>query len=316
MSMGATQSALRRKLRAVRTPANVQAMTLARAWRLSIVHGFSEAAGLVLTMDGHETTAIAPSEMPDQMGAGDLGVLLESAHGFGVALLDVQLLAALIEAQTMGRVLLRPSLARDPTPTDGAMIADPLDRALTLFEGHASGLEGAETCFGMRFATPLSDGRSVMMALPDESHIMTEITLSFGGGDRRGRLRLILPAALPKVDPVDVPDHEWNARIESNLMGAEAQLSAVLTRLHLPIEQVTEWKVGDLLTIPARSLTQIALISCTGSILAQGRLGQSNGNKAVMLDNIPEAPPVGVLPAATPGVGALMTGKPAFGQKL
>ncbi|WP_226782697.1 FliM/FliN family flagellar motor switch protein [Oceaniglobus trochenteri] len=289
-------------------------MTLDRAWRLALVHGLSETAGLDVVMGNHAVRPVDPPAFADLMEDGDLAILLEGVNGFGVALLDVQLMAALIEAQTMGRVLGRPATPRRPTPTDGAMMADPLDRVLALFETHGEGLPGALTCQGMRFATLLTEGRQIMLSLPDEAHILTEITLALGDGKREGRLRLILPEKLPvRDDTQGGPDPDWHRGIESNLMAARAQLSAVLTRLHLPIEQVTEWQVGTLVPLTAKSLTQIALTSCTGTILAQGRLGQVAGGKAVMLDGLTHPGESGAPPDDQgPKIGALMTGKAPF----
>ena len=321
MSVGVPQSALRRKLGKGRAPVVAPAMTLGRAWRLALVHGLSEAAGLVLTMDDIQTGTVDPPDMPGLMQRGDLAILMEGNHGCGVALLDVQLMAALIEAQTMGRVLVRPARPRVPTATDGALVADPLDRVLTLFEAQAEDLEDAETCFGMRYATPLVDGRAVMLALPDDTHRLNEITLSLGDTERKGRLRLILPVKVPVEDAVPGIDEDWQKGIERNLMGAHAELTAVLTRLHLPIERVSDFQVGDMLTIPSISLSEVALTSCTGTIVAQGRLGQANGQKAMLLDKLSEYTPVPLL-AATPrtkprtgGAGELMTGKAPFGRR-
>jgi len=319
MDVAASKSALRRKLGASRPPVAVPMMTLARAWRLALVHGLSEAAGLILTMEDLQGRTIEPIDMPQLMERGDLAILLEGHNGFGVALFDVQFTAALIEAQTMGRVLVRPAASRMPTPTDGAMVADPLDRVLGLFETHARTVEGAETCFGMRFATPLGDGRAVMLALPDEPHVLTEFILSFGGTDRRGRLRLILPAKLVTPALNSVGDPDWQDRIERNLLGAQADLTAVLTRLHLPIERVTNFRVGEMLPISAKALSQVALTTCTGTIVAQGRLGQAGGNKAMLLDRLTEieppnaqAPPQQALSGN--GVGSLLTGKAPFAR--
>lgn len=316
MNLGASQSAVRRKLGSARPPAGEWQMTLARAWRLALVHGFSEAAGLVLTLETHTATSVDPPDMPALMGHGDLAILLEGVNGFGVALLDVQLMAALLESQTMGRALMRPATARVPTPTDGAMVADPLDRALVLFETHGKGVAGADTCFGMRFATPLADGRAVMLALPDAPHVLTDLVLSFGGGDRRGRLRLLLPAALPKPEGTGA-DPLWHSGMERNLMGARVQISAVLTRLHLPIAQISIFTVGTLLPVSPTALGQIALVGCTGALVAQGRLGQSHGRKAVMLEQF--AGPVAALSpprdSVTPPVGGLLTGVSPFQRR-
>jgi len=296
-------------------------MTLARAWRLALVHGLSESASLILTMDDLQTSMVEPIDMPRLLGQGDLAILMESNIGFGVALLDVQTMAALIEAQTMGRVLVRAAAPRAPTPTDAAMVADPLDRVLSLFETHGKGVAGAEVCFGMRFATPLADGRAVMLALPDAPHVLHDMTLAFGGTERRGKLRLILPEKPPVPDAAPVGDPNWQSRIEQNLMGAQAELVVVLTRLHLPIELVTNMKPGDMLPISAKSLSQVSLTTCTGSIVAQGRLGQAGGNKAMLLDRLSEVEMPSALPAALPagalpaGVGSLMTGKAPFSRR-
>ncbi len=299
MTQGARSSTIRRKVASAAAPAPIGAMTLERAWRLALVHGLSGAAGLAVTLDSLSGRDVEPIDMGALMDTGDLAILLEGPNGFGVALFDVQMMAGLLEAQTMGRVLARPAQPRTPTPTDGAMIANPLDRVLTLFETHGQGVAGADLCFGLRYATMLTDGRTVMLALPDESHLLSEFIMVLGAGERRGRLRLILPRALPpKADTTDTGP-EWNAQLEQNLMGATATLQAVLTRLQLPIEVITGLAKGDLVPVPATALGRVALSTCTGTVIAQGRLGQKTGMKAILLDGMPEPSPAALpLPEA------------------
>ncbi|WP_099823365.1 FliM/FliN family flagellar motor switch protein [Oceaniglobus indicus] len=295
---GRTDPGVLRRMMGERPPPtpDVDEMTLERAWRLGIVRGLSRAIDLTCTVTSYRTAPLPAADIVSQIEAGDLAVLLEGTAGFGAAVLDAQVLAAMIESQTMGRVLSRTAAPRPVTRTDAAMAADPLDLVLSEFEARAEGLNGAESAAALRFATLPSGPEALALALPDEPHVLTEIVLRLGDGERTGRMRFILP--LPRApDPESAEDSgpEWADGLERSVLASTVTLTAVLARLTMPVDAVARLAPGDLLMLNPKALSQVVMTGCTGQATARGRLGQSGGMKAVLLQD-PDPPALSVLP--------------------
>ncbi|WP_157937589.1 FliM/FliN family flagellar motor switch protein [Oceaniglobus roseus] len=285
------RTVLQRKAGAARPAAPKAEMTVERAWRLALTRGLSAAIGLTLRFVGHATCEVAPAEIPELVEQGDLTLLLEGPWGFGAAVLDVQLMAAITEVQTMGRVLGRAAVPRVPTPTDAALVADPLDRVLKEFEARASGLDGVATATGLRFATLAAGADAMALALRDEPHRLVECRMELDGSGREGRLRILLPPELEVPDALRSEDRRaWSEDLSQHLMKSHADLRAILARLRLPVEEVTALAPGDLLEIDPRALSQVELAGCTGAVMARGRLGQSGGMKAILLETLDPSP--------------------------
>jgi flagellar motor switch protein FliM len=289
MTKGTDPAVLRRKAGAARPNAAPppDAMTWERAWRLACERSLSHAIGLSCRVRSVNATACPAPEIAGLVEEGDLPLLLEGASGFGAAVLDVQLMAAMIEAQTMGRVLGRPAAPRPVTRTDAALIADPLDRLLGAFEERAAGLGEAATAAGLRYATLASSAEAMALALPDAEHALSEIVMSVGEGERTGRLRILLPVRppAPEIEKVG-PDADWSDTLARSLLASHTVLTAVLARHRMPADRVTRLAPGDLVPLAPQALSQVALTGCTGRVAARGRLGQSGGMKAILLQDL------------------------------
>ena len=81
-------------------------------------------------------------------------------------------------------------------------------------------------------------------------------------------------------------------------MGAQAELSAVLHRLTLPLSAVLALRAGDVLPLPSAALDRVSVEGLDGRRLALGKLGQNQGSRALRLQQIGAAPPAAAPPAA------------------
>ena len=84
-------------------------------------------------------------------------------------------------------------------------------------------------------------------------------------------------------------------------------LDAVLTRVALPLAQVLNFAVGDVLALPRAGIDRLSLVGLDGRSLSDGRLGQQNGMRAIRLtaqDIAARQPPqmAAVAAAAAPAV--------------
>ena len=108
MNVGASQSTMRRKLGSGVAKPDAQAMTAARAWRLALVHGLNDGAGLVATLEGHETRPVEPPDMPGLLANGDLAHVILFGVFAGFAILGRRIIdrrqRRLMGAETWERV--------------------------------------------------------------------------------------------------------------------------------------------------------------------------------------------------------------------
>ena len=67
--------------------------------------------------------------------------------------------------------------------------------------------------------------------------------------------------------------------------GAQCRLEAVLSRLTLPLSEVMKLTEGMVLALPQAGVDQISLEGCDGRRVAEGRLGQNRGMRAIRLSD-------------------------------
>ncbi|MDG1067329.1 MAG: FliM/FliN family flagellar motor switch protein, partial [Sulfitobacter sp.] len=197
----------------------------------------------------------------------------------------------LIQQQTMGRVTPVPQEgpARQHTATDAALCAPfveaLLGRAALLPEEQAD----RELLQVYRFGVWAADPRVALLALEAPAFEVIEMTLDLAAGARVGKLTLVIPV------PVRVAAQEERAQTDSdgpphsksladNVLGLHAELTIALTRLRLPLQQITALKPGDLLDINLSSMAQALVLDKSGRAISRGTLGQIDGIRAVQVE--------------------------------
>ncbi|WP_181375737.1 FliM/FliN family flagellar motor switch protein [Palleronia abyssalis] len=277
-------SPLRRKIGAIRRDAPPPPSP-ERVWRRAVVHGLSRGAGLTVEVERPGRATILPEDAAPLMGEGMLTLLLDSAAGPGVLILEPGPMAALVEQQTLGRLGTRPPRKRTPTGTDAALVADAVDCILTTHEAMIDELQMAGAVTGFRYATPLSKPRDIMLGLRDTAHDHWKLPLKFPGNEsREGTLHLVLPNEAAKTDDPADKSANWAEKMEARLMGSELQVTALLGEIETTVAAMRALRVGDRLTLPRESIGRVSIVGATGARIGEGRLGQSGGRKAVRLE--------------------------------
>lgn len=280
-------SPLRRKIGAISAAPTAQDPTLdhRRFWRRAFVHGLMRSIKLDLQV---EDVAIAPIEIDDVIdltGPQTLNLYLDGPNGYAVAILEADVAMSVIEIQTLGKVLRRRSEPRAMTSTDAAMVADPLDQVLAAHEALIETPGGAEDG-GLRYAAMIAEPRQIPLNLGDGDHDHVRLALNVGGeAARKGHVHLVVPRPRLPPPPASDPDEGWDARLAERLMGSEVRVVAELARLELDVSEVQALAVGDLLPLPRRTLGTVRLLTATGAMLGNARLGKSDGRKAVRLED-------------------------------
>ncbi|MCR8723237.1 FliM/FliN family flagellar motor switch protein [Frigidibacter sp. ROC022] len=281
---------LRRKARSSRAASSAARITPESALKLAFGRAGRGLAGLGLRMvgfaDERSTVAGLAGAVPE---AGLVTTLRRASGGTGVLIVDPGMTAALIESETMGRVGRATGAPRPPTRIDALIVGAFVDAALAEFDGLAESLSIAAAVTGWRVGEMIADPATMPLVVEDVAMRSFRIGFDFGDGARSGTAQIALPLAPPR--PVVAPDAaaEGLARdLERRVMAAQAEVRAVLARLSLPLDEVTAWQPGGLLPLPRESLLSVRLEDIDGALLARGKLGRVNGNRALRL-----LPPVG-----------------------
>jgi flagellar motor switch protein FliM len=144
---------------------------------------------------------------------------------------------------------------------------------------------------GFRYASFLDDPRPLGLLLEDIAYRVLLTEVSVGGGARTGHILLVLPAvgrgvrpraALHAV-PEAVASHAFAADLAEQIEGAPCALDAVIHRLQCPLSSVIALQVGDVLPLGMASVDKIGFEGLDGQRVAEGRLGQNSGMRAVRL---------------------------------
>jgi flagellar motor switch protein FliM len=266
-----------------------------RGWRLALARAARDQLSLsvevtALAMQRHSLAELL--ELPPQQAL--IAVLQGPAEGMGLLILTPPVLAAMIEAQTLGKVSSSPLASRKPTRTDAAMVAPTLDAALEGLEQILEQEADLHWAGGFRYASFLDDPRPLGLLLEDIDYRVLTAELSLGQGARQGMILLALPAEGKGVMPAaQVSGPEAAAQIgqvfaqtlAEQVDAARCVLDAVVSRVSLPLARVMALKVGEVITLPRAAIDRICFEGLDGRVLAEGRLGQNRGMRAIRLNS-------------------------------
>ncbi len=280
-------NAMRRKAGAGRPPPEFGVLSPAKALRDAIAQAAQEVIGLAAIAADAEVARVmlepACASLPDPA----LLALIEGPGGrFGLAVLDMQAVAAVIEIQTTGRVVPRPAEPRAPTRTDAIMCADFIDRTLEDLERRIgeAGLELAPAVTGYRYAMALPEARTVAMTLDDIPYRQLRANVDFGHGGKSGMIAFLLPHDPPARSGGNGRDTgAFTLALQTRVMETQAVLRATLLRRDMTLAEVTRLQAGMEIEVPRDALAQVMLEGIDGRTVARGRLGQASGHRAIRL---------------------------------
>lgn len=284
---------IRRKLAASRVEAAEGGPGADRGWRLALARAARdqmklplEVAGLALSRVGLADVLEAPPERAL------LAVLEGPAEGIGLLVLSAEVLQAMVEMLTIGRVGSAAVAGRKPTRTDAAMVAGVIDAALTDLDAILAQEADLVWAGGWRYASFLDDPRPLGLLLEDTSYRLLRAEVTLAHGARQGSVLLALPAegrgALPVgagTTPVEdaLAGPAFAHALAEQVEAAGCVLDAVLARLSLPLSRVMGLQVGEVLALPNAALDRVRFEGLTGQPLAEGKLGQNRGLRALRL---------------------------------
>lgn len=304
---------IRRKLTGAQAVAAPLTGGAEKAWPLALARAAQDRAALMLDCGPVKAQRLSLTELLDLTPDRALIALLDGPkEAQGVLMMAPEVLASVIEAQTLGRVLSSPVAPRKPTRTDAAMVADLIDAALQDLEQALLAEEDLVWTDGFRYASFLDEPRPLALMLEDTAWKVLRCSCDLGGA-RRGDLVLALPAeghgrrphraaVPPPPDPAAADP--FTQDLAQQVLGAEAELTAVLGRLRLPLSAALGLAVGDVLPLGPSQVDAVELVGKDGRPVAVGKLGQCRGQRAIRLADPGPATALRVMtePLARPAV--------------
>lgn len=275
---------LRRKARAGRDEHRARVMSRVKALRRALSRSADVLWDLTLGVPESEEIRIPHADLESRFAAGGLFLLLEGDDGQrGAAWLDLQLVAALIEMQTTGRVGPREAAARPLTRTDAAIAAPLVDSMLWRFAEQVT--DRGEAPPRYRFGALIEDARTLGLSMEAAEFDLFAFTLDIADGAKAGAISVLLP-----VDPEEAaPEPDGTPRdgeafgLAECVLEAPARLDAVIARMTLPLQRVCRLRPGDQLPIVPDREMETRLEAAQKHLVARARLGRLNGMRAVRL---------------------------------
>ena len=280
-----------------------------RAWRVAFARATRDMMKLPVDFVGLKQARMSLAEILDLPGERSLIFMLEGPEdGLGLLILSPELLTAMIEVMTMGRVAQAPGDPRKPTRTDAAMLVPLADLALRNLEEALAEEADLVWTSGFHYGSFIEEARALGLLLEDITYRSVSARISVAGGARVGEMQLVLPAegrgrkprVLAKGVSAQVAGPAFSAALSARVEAADCQLQAVVGKLSLSLAQTMRLEVDMILPLPKASLDRVSIQGLDGREVGLGKLGQHRGMRAIrLIDAGEQAPAVTPMDAST-----------------
>lgn len=273
--------AIRKKISAPAGPFDAPGLNLAKSMRLAFVRSFEEQIGLEVAVAGFAMEKMSLAQVAERVNDTDMIFMTQGPQAaMGLTLLDCDLVSGVLEQMITGRVVPGSASARNPTPTDAAVIASVLGCIFEKVEAGLAKVSKPPPIAGFRTSVVLADSRAVTLALEDIEYRSIHLTLDLASGTKTGTLRLVYPWSRA-TDTDRVAAGSWSKNWKRAIRRTNVGVQAVLLRAPMTLESVSKLQVGDMVPVPVQSVGAVAITGDDGRQVGQGRLGQANGFRAV-----------------------------------
>ena len=290
----AVTTPLHRKVKAGQAERQARGMSLLKALRLTLAKVGDDLFDLPIAVIAARSERCTVDAVQDTFAGAGLLMLLDGSGGTrGAAAFDPALVGALIQQQTMARVLpATDAAARPMTPTDAAIAAPLLDALLSRAALLPEDAEEQALIAGFAFGARVEDARVLCMALDGPEHRLIELTVDIAGGLRQGRILLCLPhpakpltaaPAAPGDGASDRTTPEEEGAFAATLLTLQANLRVSLAQIRIPLHRIDQLCIGDCLDLGRASFSDVRLETLQGRPVGGGVLGQLEGVRAVQV---------------------------------
>lgn len=286
-----THSVLQRKVAVAQDEGRGGPRSILRAMRLGLARAAADTMDLPMTVIGATQCRRLQDALQDAVPDERLYVLLAGPEGLlGAACFDRVCVTSVIQQQTMGTVFAAPMGERAFTGTDAAMMAPLIDAFLPRARDLTEAVLDRICLDGFQFATRAEDRRNLILSLEYDSFRMFDLTIDIAGGVAQGQITLLFPDQ-PEPKDLDGDGDEGSAAsgLEQGFGVMRAELTAVISRVQLPLSAFSAMQPGDLLPLIGDKLDKTEVLTIDGQRIAVARLGQCRGMRALRLnERLPE----------------------------
>lgn len=295
----ALQMTLRSKLGRSRQEENGSSgLSPVKALRLAFEKAADKECSLALDVRAITQKPINHEDLQEMLPPHGLLLVLDGPEGAtGAFVIGRQVLAGIVEHQTIGQVLPIPAQDRAPTKVEAALVTPLIEAVLARMSDSVSGHSDSLWAHRFRFGAMVADSRALLLSLGEPRFQVFTLDVQLAGGERTGPVLLAFPdrkLTPPKEDTGSSCD--TRVQFQASVCSAPAELMAILTRISVPLTKLQALKVGDVLSIPAGALGETILETAPSKKVAKVTLGQMNGLRAVRFQSglessIDAAPP-------------------------
>lgn len=284
---------IHRKAQVGRAEHQARAMSLGKALRLTLARSADDLYDLALAAISVRFETCDNDNLQDKLDEDSLLMLLDGpTRARAAAILDPVFVGALIQQQTMGKVIRQPEGESRPlTPTDAAICAPFLDDVLARAAGMPEDDEEKRLITGYAFGAWVEDRRVLKMALEAHQYRLVHIDVDIAGGVRQGKMMLCLPlseAEMVVSEPVEGEEvsaarPQPTSALSETVQNLNAVLRVSLARIKMPVRALGALEVGSVLDIGAADFDSVRIETIAGEKVTRGALGLIDGMRAVRL---------------------------------
>lgn len=287
---------MHRKVQAGRAEHQSRAMSLAKALRLTLAKVADEMFDMSMAVIGVRSETCPGEGLVEHLADPGLLMLLDGpSRARAAAFIDPSLVGALIQQQTMGKVLsLSDGPERPMTPTDAAISAPFLDTLLSRTTPVPDDPQEQHLIAGYTFGAWVEDVRVLGMALDAPEYELIHLSIDISGGVRQGRILLCMPKG--QGARVEATGRNENADLSQSLqppvvalsdtvMNLPANLRISLAHIRMTLRCLGELEVGSIVELETSALDKVVIEALTGRPVGRGALGQLDGKRAVQVQS-------------------------------
>lgn len=262
-----------------------------RGLRMAVARASRGVFGAEIDVIGVETGQSGLDDFLSGLGTAHCLIGLEAPQGLvGLVAPDPEALAAAGEMMTTGRIKPNAAEPRSPAEVDAALLEPFLTGLIAAIQMDCGASPPGDWFAAIAVGRRFSGMTALRLALPERPFRILRMTLDLGAGGRQGEIAFALPAAMPprekRPDGCGVPD--WTARMSEVVMQTPTEVEATLGRIRLPLSMADALRVGQVLPLPELDIATVSLVAPDGTCIANCRLGQSGGMRAVRIEPKPE----------------------------
>jgi len=302
MSEQSKLTTLQRKAGAGRSPLDAAGMTPPKALKLAFLKAAQAELRLAARAESIHETRHSHAKVIENIDENLLILTLDGPSGsMGFLLVDTQVLAGIIEIQTLGFVKNNAAEPRKATNTDRAMIKPVINLCLNKFADFLTGGPAQSWTAGFCVGERIENVRLLGLRLDDIEFRRLTVSLDLGDGAKQGEISFVFPAVGNKID-ADLPERDWTSDLQEAVLDSHGMLNAILHKTLHPLAKVRGFQVGDLIEVPISAVSQISMEGVDGQIVGKAKLGQQNGFRALRVvvgDDTAVVAPSGSQPAQT-----------------